>query len=194
MVLPKDKGIRFENGYALMESEMIATPYNLIKGLGMRDLKLSFSSDISEDERAQIFQKLLGQKKYNLLLLRDFIAKDQRNFMATGNVNMELRNLFKNVSITDSIVISKRINEVEQYEPSEYSERVLWDYFHDLAKVKKHAFCVSGTLDQIDNLVLLNLKSRKNGDVLQNGSCYFPVKLYEEFFTKIKFGNNVVVF
>lgn len=184
----------FENEYALMESEMIATPQALMKGLGVRDIVFDFNSNLSLTQIKQSGEKLMSQKKYNLMLLRDFVAKDQRNFLATGNVNLELRSLFRDVDITDSIVITKRLNEIAEYKPSEYSERVLWDYFHDLATVKRHAFCVSGTLEQIDNLVLLNIKKRRNGDILQNGSCYFPVKLYEQFFTKIKSGNNVVVF
>ena len=105
---------------------------------------------------------------------------------------MELMHTFRGVSIADSIVITRKINEVEKYQPEAYSERVLWNYFNDLSVLQKHAFCISGSLKQIDNLMLLKL-DKKEGSMLQDGSCFFPVKFFEEFFYKIKPGNNVVV-
>ena len=187
------KRIELENEYAMMESEMLATPKALMKGLGIRDMNFKASRDMTADQMQQVFEKLFHQKQYNLMLLRDYVAKDQKNFFATGKVNIEIRHMFENIDVTDSIVIQKRINQAENYKPSDYSERVLWDYFNDLAKVKKHAFCVAGNLNQIDNLILLNLKHNKQGEILKDGSCFFPVKLYEKFFTQIKRGNNVVV-
>jgi hypothetical protein len=172
---------------------MIATPQNLMRGLGLRDIDIKdIDKNISADKIAHACEQLRNQKKYNLVSLRDFVARGQQNFFATGNVNMELLHTFRGVSIADSIVITKRINEVEKYKTEEYSERVLWEYFNDLSVMQKHAFCISGSLSQIDNLMLLKL-DRKEGSLLKDGSCFFPVKFYEEFFYKIKPGNNVVV-
>ena len=189
-----NKQVDLNNEYAMMESKMIATPKALMKGLGVRDMDLKVNRDLTLTQMQQSFEKLRKQKHYNLMLLRDFVASDQKNFFATGDVNLEIRNLFKDVDITDSIVISRRIKEVKEYTPAQYSDHVLWNYFNDLSRIHRHAFCVSGSLDQIDSLILLNLKKGgKNGAILQDGSCFFPVKLYEEFFSKISNGNNVVV-
>ncbi len=182
-----------ENRYVRLESKMIATPQNLMNGLGVRDISINdVSKSLNEKQIAQACEQLRNQKKYNLISLRDFVARDQQNFFATGNINMELMHTFRGVSIADSIVITRKINEVEKYQPEAYSERVLWNYFNDLSVLQKHAFCISGSLKQIDNLMLLKL-DKKEGSMLQDGSCFFPVKFFEEFFYKIKPGNNVVV-
>ena len=182
-----------ENRYVRLESKMLATPQNLMNGLGVRDISINdVSKSLNEKQIAQACEQLRNQKKYNLISLRDFVARDQQNFFATGNINMELMHTFRGVSIADSIVITRKINEVEKYQPEAYSERVLWNYFNDLSVLQKHAFCISGSLKQIDNLMLLKL-DKKEGSMLQDGSCFFPVKFFEEFFYKIKPGNNVVV-
>lgn len=182
-----------ENRYVRLESKMLATPQNLMNGLGVRDISINdVSKSLTEKQIAQACEQLRNQKKYNLISLRDFVARDQQNFFATGNINMELMHTFRGVSIADSIVITRKINEVEKYQPEAYSERVLWNYFNDLSVLQKHAFCISGSLKQIDNLMLLKL-DKKEGSMLQDGSCFFPVKFFEEFFYKIKPGNNVVV-
>ena len=182
-----------ENRYVRLESKMIATPQNLMNGLGVRDISINdVSKSLNEKQIAQACEQLRNQKKYNLISLRDFVARDQQNFFATGNINMDLMHTFSGVSIADSIVITRKINEVEKYQPEAYSERVLWNYFNDLSVLQKHAFCISGSLKQIDNLMLLKL-DKKEGSMLQDGSCFFPVKFFEEFFYKIKPGNNVVV-
>ena len=182
-----------EKRYVRLESKMIATPQNLMNGLGVRDISINdVSKSLNEKQIAQACEQLRNQKKYNLISLRDFVARDQQNFFATGNINMELMHTFRGVSIADSIVITRKINEVEKYQPEAYSERVLWNYFNDLSVLQKHAFCISGSLKQIDNLMLLKL-DKKEGSMLQDGSCFFPVKFFEEFFYKIKPGNNVVV-
>ena len=189
-----NKNAELENAYAMMEGEMIKTPKALMKGLGVRDVEFKVNSDLSSTQMKQVYDQLLNQRNYNLMQLRDFVARDQQHFFETGEVNLELRRMFNNIDITDSIVISKRIKEVSSRKSIEYSERILWNYFNDIFKVNKHAFCITGSLDQIDSLVLLNLKKAgRDGAVLTEGSSFFPVKLYEKFFDKVAPGNNVIV-
>ena len=179
--------------YVRLESKMLVTPQKLMEGLGVRDLDFkNLNMDLSPKQFKQACEQLSRQKQYNLIELRKFVARDQQNYFATGNVNMELRHIFRGVSIDDSYVITKKINEVEKYKSIEYSENVLYSYFNDLSLLQKHAFCISGSLDQIDNLMLLKLDKRESS-MLKDGSCFFPVKFYEEFFYKIRPGNNVVI-
>lgn len=190
-----DKLVDFKNEYAMMESQMIATPKALLKGLGVKEVNLNkIPSYLSEDQQKEAAARLLKQRDYNVLLLRDFVANDQINFFKTGEVNLNLRFLFKDYDISDSILISKTLKANKQAKiHAEYSERVMWNYFNDMERLNRKAFCVSGSLNQIDNLLLLKINRKSDGAILSNGASYFPVKLYEKFFEQIKTGNNVVV-
>lgn len=194
MGLLSSKKTALENEYAMMEGEMILSPKKLMSGLGIKDIELRSYRDFTPEKMKQVFDQLLHQKAYNLEALRNYVADDQKHFFATGEVNMDIRNIFNNINIADSILISNKIKENSNRKALEYNERVLWDYFYDMLSKDKHAFCVSGNLNQIDNLVLLNLKrAGRDGAILKDGSCYFPVALYERFFDKIRKGNNVIV-
>ena len=184
-----------ENEFALWESKMIADPKKLLKGLGLKDYKLN-AERLFEIDKNQVkhFDDLMKKRSLSITLLRDFVANDQRNFFENGQVNINLRKIFEGVDVCDSLLISRTIeNSRQDAEAKEYNDRVLWNFFNDLLRIDKHAYCISGSLDQIDNIFMLNLKGQKNGAILKDGSLFFPAKLYEEFFMKIKPGNNVVV-
>lgn len=194
-LLPKRKILELGTLYADNLGKCIASPAVLMKMLGLKDPELPEIGNLTEAQMKNIASNLIHQKGFGLVKLREYVSNEQKKYFETGNINPEWRNVFRNVCISDTLVLTRRLNQLKEYDKAHecaYSERILWNFLCDMNTLMKKGYCISGTPSQIDNLLCVKANLLPKGFTFKDGSSIFPLERFEEYLQKILPGNNLV--
>lgn len=165
--------IPYSNRYAYELAKMLESPANMLKGLSIREKKISIGGieKLSEEQLQKAFDQAVAYRRETYVSLMRWLKQIQQRFFKTGEIDMALRYRFKGVDINDQDLIKSLIAksnlEIEAAgspADSEYDEHVLFDFLYDTNRIDSKTFCFIGPLSAIYDILNVGGNTRKYWD------------------------------
>lgn len=170
----------FEEQLLVKQTELIGHPKKMIKYLGVKTPVPMFSSFLTAEQIEDVTNGYLRQWEDSINTLTMFMLEEQKRFLTSAFVDVNIRDHFRGYELQDSLGIKRRVAELRATEASqEYDSRNCFDLCWAIAMLKKHSTCVVGDAEQFIKAMsgaiveMENLKIFKAKDFLE--ACNYEI-------------------